>query len=614
VLDQVSSYFGMRKVEIKKDLTSRERIFLNGEYTYNLGVLDQGFWPDGLYTAPTDGALKFDIQAAKAMGFNAIRKHIKLEPDRWYYYCDKLGMLVWQDMVPPGNDSRRAHVEFEREIEATLRQLQSHPSIIAWVLFNEGWGAYDQSRLSDWMRSIDPTRLIDAHSGANVPHLSEWERHLDPSSLSKVINGDAALLVAELVKGGTDPENWVGSDMTDMHVYPGPALPPAEAGRVRVLGEHGGYGIFVENHIWNSATGFGYEDTAPGAATRTYSQLVDKLKEFEAEGLSASIYTQPFDVEQEQSGLMTYDRAVIKIPVEDMARINAKLVPRAANYIGSIQGFWAENLDTVPRAQRYAELLEKYKKGEREIAFLRRLIVMANLQQDLATAAQAINNLIERLPVPYSRDDWAFIAAATRSTRDKGFALLRDQMQQVDTFLGENAAEKMIRDAIGRDEVTPHLSADVSVSEWSSLERSISAKYGELGAERVYGAEMIYYLDKQDWGNFAKYYVLYYKSASERSEYSITDLSYALFQHVSDPSALEAATEACRTSLDSGEARGESNVSGIDTYANLLYKLGRHGQAIEWEERAERISEGRDPYIVEHLERMRSGEPTWSTG
>ncbi|WP_222597278.1 glycoside hydrolase family 2 TIM barrel-domain containing protein [Chitinophaga pinensis] len=155
-VDKVGSYFGMRKIAIQKDEKGVERIFLNNKYTYNLGTLDQGFWPDGLYTAPTDEALKFDIEAAKSMGFNTIRKHIKIEPDRWYFHADKLGMLVWQDMVNPGNDSKEAQIQFEKENKVNIAQLYNHPSIVTWVLFNEKWGQYDQERLTKWMKGYDP--------------------------------------------------------------------------------------------------------------------------------------------------------------------------------------------------------------------------------------------------------------------------------------------------------------------------------------------------------------------------------------------------------------------------------------------------------------------------
>ena len=615
VVDEVKSYFGMRKIEVRKNAAGMERIFLNDRYTYNLGVLDQGFWPDGLYTAPTDEALKFDIQAIKAMGFNTIRKHVKVEPDRWYYYCDKLGMLVWQDMVPPGNSTNDARTEFEKEAGENLAQLHNHPSIVTWVLFNEGWGAYDQGRLAHWIKTVDPSRLLDAHSGPNVQHLAEWERHLDPSTLSRVLSGDSEPLVSELRKGGfREPANWTGSDMTDIHVYPDPEIPPAEAGRVRVLGEHGGIGVPIEGHTWNDLAGFGYIEVTPDQMARTYEGMVGKLKSLEALGLSGSIYTQPFDVEGEQNGLMTYDRAVIKIPVDVIDRINSEIVPKPRNYIAATRGFAADNADLTPEARRYSMLVAEYRKGNRSLPFLRQLSATSIQQRDQALATEAGNEFIDRSSQPYSKDVWGFIQAVTRTSRDKGFEILRTQTKQVDAALGDNAAESTIRQVIGREEIDPYTSERDRPPDWASIEKTTTAKYGVLGAEKVYGAEMIYYLGKEDWAGFGKYYMLYFATAISRSEYSISDLSYALLRHVVDANVLEAAIKVCGSSVDSGDARGESDPVEIDTYANLLYKVGKNQEALEWEEKAERLSQGRDQDIADHLEKMKAGQPTWSPG
>jgi beta-galactosidase/beta-glucuronidase len=295
--DEVKSYFGMRKIEIKKDSEGQERIFLNSQYTFNLGVLDQGFWPDGLYTAPTDEALKWDIQAIKDMGFNTIRKHIKIEPARWYYWADKLGMLVWQDMPYPANLSEGAKNEFERENKLNIAQLYNHPSIVCWVLFNEGWNSYDQERLAGELRQLDSTRLIDGHTGENY----DRNRSKDPTKW------------------------WTGSDMTDIHDYPGPGIAPQMAGKARVLGEWGGVRVVTPGHEWDASKGWGYIESGAKDFARKYSFMIRHLKLFEEEGLTASIYTQPFDVEIEENGLITYDRKVFKIPVEEIRKINAIL-------------------------------------------------------------------------------------------------------------------------------------------------------------------------------------------------------------------------------------------------------------------------------------------------
>ncbi len=609
VVDEVTSYFGLRKIEVKKDAAGIERIFLNNQYTYNLGVLDQGFWPDGIYTAPSDAALQFDIEAIKAMGFNTIRKHVKVEPDRWYYYCDKLGMLVWQDMVPPANTTPEARAEFEKEVKDNLAQLHNHPSITTWVLFNEGWGAYDQERIAQWMKHLDPSRLLNAHTGPfDQERIAQWMRHVDPSRLSRLMNGETDTPLLESLQEAGRSANWVGSDMADIHNYPNPKIPPAAADKARVLGEFGGIGVYIDGHIWNDLAGFGYIQVTPDQMTRTYAGMMDKLKALEAQGLSGSIYTQPYDVEQEQNGLMTYDRAVIKIPVAEIAGFNSKLVPRAKNYDAATKGFSALDADSAPEAARYAALLAEYQNGKKDLPFLRHLSLMAIRQKDQAHATEAGNEFINRSPQPYSKDTWVFIHAVTRTSKDQGFEILRTQAEQADAILGKNAAEAKIREVIGREEIEPYISDKSRTPDWAAIETNVIGKYGAWGAEKVYGVEMMYYLGKQDWTNFGKYYVLYFDTATPRSEYPINNTSYTLFEHVTDPKVLEAAIKADKFSM---ETFGKDDPIEIDTYANLLYKAGRAQDAIEWEEKAVKLSEGRDEEITGHLEKMKAGQPTW---
>jgi beta-galactosidase/beta-glucuronidase len=233
-IDRVHSYFGMRKISVQADAEGKPRIFLNNRYTYNLGTLDQGFWPDGLYTAPADAALRFDIEAAKAMGFNTIRKHIKIEPARWYYHADKIGMLVWQDMVNPGNDTEEGRAQFETELKENIAQLYHHPSIVVWVLFNEKWGSYDQERLTKWIRQLDPSRLVNGHSGEML-YVNDQLRSPSPNA-------------------------WAASDLTDVHAYPNPGYMQLQAGKAAVIGEFGGIGVPVEGHLWNDLqAGWGYD-------------------------------------------------------------------------------------------------------------------------------------------------------------------------------------------------------------------------------------------------------------------------------------------------------------------------------------------------------------------
>ncbi len=300
VVDQVTSYFGMRKVSVGKDPQGHPRLLLNNEPNFMLGPLDQGFWPGGLYTAPSDEALRYDVEMTKKMGFNMARKHVKIEPARWYYWCDKLGLLVWQDM--PSGDERvrsdgtelirdeRSARQFEAELQEMIDAFHNHPSIVMWVIFNEGWGQYDTERLTAWAEQYDSTRLINPASG--------W---LD-----------------------------VGAGrINDIHRYPGPARPELEDGRVAVLGEFGGQALAVENHLWvtnleKAPTHFNTSKTQAALQTE-YTALIRALQPLVAEGLAAAVYTQTTDVESEVNGLMTYDRQLLKIPADTLRKLHAPL-------------------------------------------------------------------------------------------------------------------------------------------------------------------------------------------------------------------------------------------------------------------------------------------------
>jgi hypothetical protein len=294
--DEVRSYFGMRTIAIA-DVGGRKRMLLNGKPLFHMGPLDQGFWPDGIYTAPTDDALRYDLEQEKALGFNAVRKHTKVEPDRWYYWADKLGLLVWQDMpaMPNGRvPSPAARTQFEIELRRMVDQHFSVPSIVMWVPFNEGWGQYDQARIADEVKSWDPSRLVDNMSGINCC-------------------------------GAEDGGN---GDVMDYHIYPGPGTPGAPtADRASVLGEYGGLGLPVLGHTW-AGGGWGYA-VEPDAATLTkdYVAMSQRLRQLQScEGLSAAIYTQTTDVETELNGLMTYDRAVTKPDVAQVRAANQAVI------------------------------------------------------------------------------------------------------------------------------------------------------------------------------------------------------------------------------------------------------------------------------------------------
>jgi hypothetical protein len=279
--DAVDSYFGLRTIAVKADAAGVPRLFLNGKPLFQLGLLDQGWWPDGLYTAPTDEALAFDIQKTHDLGFNTIRKHVKVEPARWYYHCDRLGMLVWQDMPSGNNKGTGAEAAFAKELEAVVDSLRNHPSIVMWVPFNEGWGQHDTPKYVSWLQGHDPTRPVNNTSG--------WT--------------DAG----------------VGS-VADLHAYPGPARPPLEKGRAAVLGEFGGLGLPIESHTWLERGNWGYRSFASLAdLNAAYVNLLSQLRINAGEGLAAAIYTQTTDVEVEVNGVMTYDRAVVKLSPQAVA-------------------------------------------------------------------------------------------------------------------------------------------------------------------------------------------------------------------------------------------------------------------------------------------------------
>lgn len=303
LVDEVSSYAAMQKYSSKRDANGIVRLELNNKPLFQFGPLDQGWWPDGLYTAPTDEALLYDIQKTKDFGFNMIRKHIKVEPARWYTYCDKLGIIVWQDM-PSGDRNpewqnrkyfegtemkRSAESEacYRKEWKEIMDALYSYPCIGTWIPFNEAWGQFKTPEIVEWTKQYDPTRLVNPASGGN---------------------------------------HYTCGDMLDLHNYPAPELYLYDAQRATVLGEYGGIGWVVQGHIWEPDRNWGYiQFNSSKEVTDEYVKYAEKLYDLIPRGFSAAVYTQTTDVEVEVNGLMTYDRKVIKLDEKRVREINRKL-------------------------------------------------------------------------------------------------------------------------------------------------------------------------------------------------------------------------------------------------------------------------------------------------
>jgi len=304
VQDKVKSYAAMRKFSMKEAANHTLRLQLNNKDYFQFGTLDQGYWPDGLYTAPTDEALVYDIIKTKELGYNMIRKHIKVEPARWYTWCDKLGIIVWQDM-PSGDEnvplywreyydgpefyrSPEAEANFRKEWKEIIDCLYSYPCIGTWVVFNEGWGQFKTLEMSAWTKAYDPTRLVDQSSGGN--HYAE------------------------------------GGDMLDLHNYPEPQMYLFDSKRANVLGEYGGIGYLIEGNSWGNAqprTPVVSKDKDD--ATDTYVKFAEILKTLIQRGFTGAVYTQTTDVEDEVNGLMTYDREIVKFDEERITKINKEI-------------------------------------------------------------------------------------------------------------------------------------------------------------------------------------------------------------------------------------------------------------------------------------------------
>ncbi len=307
VLDQVQSYAGIRTVGKARDAAGHLRFTLNGEPIFHWGPLDQGWWPDGLLTPPSDEGMRFDIDYLKSAGFNMIRKHIKVEPRRYYAYCDQVGMLVWQDQVSGGKNPpwthlepnptdaewpESAHEQFMVEFERMIDNLENHPCIVVWTPFNEAWGQHRTVEVGKWAAKRDPSRLINIASGGNF---------------------------------------WPVGDVVDEHSYPHPSFPFANKGYddfVKVVGEFGGHGLPIKGHLWDAQRdnwGYGGLPKNETEYKERYVTSIEKLNELRKQGVAGGVYTQTTDVEGEINGLISYDRKVIKIPADELYKLHQQL-------------------------------------------------------------------------------------------------------------------------------------------------------------------------------------------------------------------------------------------------------------------------------------------------
>lgn len=305
-IDSIDGYTAMREISVVRDQNNYKRMALNGSVLFQYGPLDQGWWPDGLYTAPTDEALKYDIIKTKELGFNMIRKHIKVEPARWYYYCDQLGMLVWQDMPSTADnqankwdfsemDRGTDHVipqkwqdNFYKEWNEIIDARRMFPCIVVWVPFNEAWGQFDTEKAAAFTKAKDPSRLVNPASGGNFRRCG---------------------------------------DILDLHHYPGPAMWMFYSDYVNVLGEYGGIGRPIEGHLWQKDKNWGYVQFKSSKEVEDeYERFAGKLEELISKGCSAAVYTQTTDVEGEINGFMTYDRKVMKMDIGRINKINTHVI------------------------------------------------------------------------------------------------------------------------------------------------------------------------------------------------------------------------------------------------------------------------------------------------
>ncbi|SFD20332.1 Glycosyl hydrolases family 2, TIM barrel domain [Chitinophaga sp. CF118] len=447
-------------------------------------------------------------------------------------------------MVTCTNASREAQAEFEKENSENIAQLYNHPSIVVWVLFNEGWARYDQERLTQTIRQYDPSRLVNGHSGEN------YDRGAPQNPNDK----------------------WAGSDLTDVHEYPGPGLAPALPGKARVLGEWGGVRVSSPGHQWNATEGWGYIQVPAAGFADKYAFMLRHLELYEEEGLSGSIYTQPFDVETEENGLMTYDREVIKIPAEKLRQLHSALQPSARSYADILE---IKPADITNPDNQYPALLAQYNQGTKESEFLRNLALMAVRVNDKKNAEKISGEYIKAMPDPYTRANISFISQFTKSVIDPGFQIFLKHPERIDAVLGANQAEQKVMNIIFQDEILPFINSQGKTPNWAMFEKHITTLYGNPGEEIYLRARVIHSLNNNDWDNFSAAIIPYIVKYGERI------------------------------------SPGDLNIFGafVSVNAERMYKLGQKIAAIEWLEKAlAMVSEKDKPAIKASLEKMKGNQ------
>ncbi len=489
-------------------------------------------------------------------------------------------MMVWQDMVNPNQGlPEGSKQEFEKESAEIVTQLYNYPSITTWVLFNEKWGQYDQERLTKWLKQVDPSRLVNGHSGEYL-----------------YVNGKLR---------SESPNAYVDADMTDVHSYPNPMMPEKYQGKAWVCGEFGGIGLPIPDHQWNDLTGWGYVQVTPKELDSKYNEMVRQLKELEKQGLSASIYTQPFDVEGEENGLMTYDRDIIKIPVNRLREIHSQLIDLTLNKIDK-KFFVAQNMDLADNDSRYAEFQELFEKGNRDSTLLRKLVLLAYHKKDTLNTKKYTQFYVESLKNPYAPGNLFLLKQLTKSTSDPGFKVFFNNIERANAVLGKDEAEALLTRFIERDYILPKLE-NIQYPNWEKINADVTS-FGDIGREIYLQARFLFAINNSLWSDFADIGKTWFGKYGNKRKW-ISDgmrngIGWRVFTKSEDAKALGTALFICAKNIESADE------NMLDTYANLLYKLGKKEEAIEWEKKAlNKAPENKA--IQENYKKMKNGIPTW---